>query len=281
MWYTGGMKQKILLLSSIAAGLVAAALAHAWFVAKTGEVDETKRRILAATRKVTVLGAARTIPRGATIRADDVLPLVLFESGTTGDNIPAEERLSVVGRVAAHTIGEGDPVLWTYLDGGRGAGRGLADDVPDGMRAVSIPVSGAAAVSGLVRPGDHVDVIGSFALPGEEPASETRFVTMTVLQNVTVLATGTATARSRDPLGESGGADGSYATVTLCSTPREAEVLVFAQQMRGRLFLTLRNGSDVYYEEELPRIDFSKIEGELGDLNRQRQSKLRGLPSRK
>ena len=106
-------------------------------------------------------------------------------------------------------------------------------------------------------------------------------MTMTVLQNVTVLATGTATARSRDPLGDPGGADGSYATVTLCSTPREAEVLVFAQQMRGRLFLTLRNGSDVYYEEELPRIDFSKIEGELGDLNRQRQSKLRGLPSRK
>ena len=281
MWYTGGMKQKILILSSIAAGLLAAALAHAWFVAKTGEVEETKRRILAATRKVTVLGASRTIPSGATIRADDVLPLVLFESGTTGDNIPAEERLSVVGRVAAHTIGEGDPILWTYLDGGRGAGRGLADDVPDGMRAVSIPVSGAAAVSGLVRPGDHVDVLGSFALPGEGPASEAQFVTMTVLQNVTVLATGTATARSRDPLGDPGAGDGSYATVTLCSTPREAEVLVFAQQMRGRLFLTLRNGSDVYYEEELPRIDFSKIEGELGYLNRQRQSKLRGLPARK
>ena len=276
------MKQKILLLSSIAAGLAAAALAHAWFVAKNGEVDEAKRRILAATRKTTVLGAARTIPQGATIRADDVVPLVLFESGTTGDNIPAEERLSVIGRVATHTIGESDPILWTYLDGGRGAGRGLADDVPDRMRAVSIPVSGAAAVSGLVRPGDHVDVLGAFALPQSGGAAgETQFATMTVLQNVTVLATGSATSRTRDRGDRDGDGAGSFSTVTLCATPREAEVLVFAQQMKGRLFLTLRNGSDVYYEEDLPRVDFSKIEEELGDLNRHRQSKLHGLPARK
>lgn len=273
------MKQKILLLSSIAAGLVAALLAHAWFVAKSGEVEQTKRRILAATRKVAVLGAARTIPQGATIRPDDLVSLVVFESGTTGDNIPVEERLSVVGRVAAHTIGENDPILWTYLDGGRGAGRGLADDIPDRMRAISIPVSGAAAVSGLVRPGDHVDVIGSFALPSSGGAAgETESVTMTVLQNVTVLATGTTTARNRDP--QAGRQEG-YGTVTLSATPREAEVLVFAQQMKGRLFLTLRNGADVYYEEDLPQVDFSKIAEELGDLNRHRQTKLHGLPARK
>jgi pilus assembly protein CpaB len=277
------MKQKILILASIAAGLAAAALAHAWFVAKNGEVEEMKRKILAATRKVTVLGAARTIPQGATIRADDLVPIVLFESGTTGDNIPVEERLSVVGRVASHTIGESDPVLWTYLDGGRGAGRGLADDVPDGMRAASIPVSGASAVSGLVRPGDHVDVLGSFALPGSDgkASGELQFVTMTVLQNVTVLATGTTTARSRTRRDGGDGATTGYGTVTLCATPREAEVLVFAQQMKGRLFLTLRNGSDVYYEKDLPRVDFSKIESELGDLNGLRQAKLHGIPSRK
>ena len=277
------MKQKILFLASIAAGLAAAALAHAWFVAKSAEVDAAKRRILAATRKTTVLGAARTIPQGATIRADDVVPLVLFESGTTSDNISVDERLSAIGRVAVHTVGEGDPILWTYLDGGRGAGRGLADDVPDGMRAVSIPVSGASAVSGLVRPGDHVDVLGSFALPegGAKDAGEARVVTMTVLQNVTVLATGTTTARSRAGSDRDGASSAGYGTVTLCATPREAEVLVFAQQMKGRLFLTLRNGSDVYYEADLPRVDFSKIEGELENLNKHRQTKLHGLPTRR
>ena len=58
-------------------------------------------------------------------------------------------------------------------------------------------------------------------------------------------------------------------------------MLVFAQQMKGRLFLTLRNGSDVYYEDDLPRVDFSKIEDELGDLNAHRQTKLHGLPARR
>ena len=277
------MKQKLLILASLAAGLAAAAVAHAWFIAKNSEIEATKKKILAATRKTTVLGAARTIPQGATIRADDLVPIILFESGTTSDNISVEERLSVIGRVAAHTIDESDPVLWTYLDGGKGAGRSLADDVPDGMRAVSIPVSGASAVSGLVKPGDHVDVLGSFTLPGggAAAAGETQAVTMTVLQNVTVLATGATTARSRRERGGDGASSAGYGTVTLCATPREAEVLVFAQQTGGRLFLTLRNGSDVYYEQDLPRVDFSKIESELEDLNKHRQTRLHGLPARK
>ena len=51
-------------------------------------------------------------------------------------------------------------------------------------------------------------------------------------------------------------------------------MLVFAQQMKGRLFLTLRNPSDLHFEEKLPRVDFRRIEEELEDLNAQRQRSL-------
>ena len=59
-------------------------------------------------------------------------------------------------------------------------------------------------------------------------------------------------------------------------TPREAEMLVFAEQIKGRLTLALRNRNDTYYEKELPRVDFDKIQSEIEKLNNQRQAnKLR------
>ena len=52
-------------------------------------------------------------------------------------------------------------------------------------------------------------------------------------------------------------------------------ILVFAQQMKGKLFLTLRNKSDVYFENDLPRVDFTQIEAELKTLNEYRQKEIR------
>ena len=77
-------------------------------------------------------------------------------------------------------------------------------------------------------------------------------------------------------LGDARGASG-YSSITLQVTPREAEILVFAQQMKGRLFLTLRNKSDVYFENDLPRVDFNQIETELKSLNDYRQKEIRRI----
>ncbi len=270
------MKQKALLVVSVAAGLLAAILARAWFDSRNREVEAMKDKIRRSQSVVRVIAFRRPLPAGTQIRTDDLGDLPLLEGYLTPDHVQVEDLNRVLGRRLAASVAAGAPLLWTYLDGGRESPRGLADDVRTGMRAVSIPVSGAAAVSGLVRPNDHVDVLGTFALPDENGGGAAgggeKLVTMTVLQNATVVATGSDTARSRALRGSS---DSGYSTVTILATPREAEVLVFAQQMRGRLFLTLRNPGDVQYENDLPRVDFSKIESELGSLNELRQSNLR------
>ena len=98
-------------------------------------------------------------------------------------------------------------------------------------------------------------------------------VTCTILQNVLVLATGKDTAKSA-PLHVQGGT--SYSTVTLEVSPREAEMLVFAEQIRGRLSLTLRNRNDTSYEKELPQVDFAKIRDEIETLNTKRQLEIGG-----
>ena len=266
------MKQKFLLVASIAVGLLAAILARAWVNARNAEVDARVARIKASQATVQVLYAARPLAAGTKLEMSDLAAGETLQVAVGSDNISALDAHRVVGRTLNHTVSAEDPLLWTYLEGGRDTVRKLSEDVSSGLRAISIPVSGAAAVSGLVRPSDHVDVLATFAtgLDKENP----ELVTMTVVQNVTVLATGAETSRTR-----SSAAAGSYGTVTLLVSPREAEVLVFAQQMRGSLFLTLRHPRDVHYESELPRVDFSKIESELKALNEERQKSTRRPPA--
>ena len=121
----------------------------------------------------------------------------------------------------------------------------------------------------MVKPNDHVDVIGTFDLSDPGAAVRTKsLVTCTILQNVLVLATGQQTSKSR---GKELGLSGGYSTVTLEVTPREAEMLAFSEQIKGRLVLTLRNRNDTSYERELPTVDFEKIKGEIEGLNLRRQ----------
>jgi Flp pilus assembly protein CpaB len=90
---------------------------------------------------------------------------------------------------------------------------------------------------------------------------------------VLVLATGKTTAKTVQGDGF-GSSPGNYSTVTLEVSPREAEMLAFAEQIRGRLSLSLRNRSDVSYEKELPKVDFAKIREEIESLNLKRQQKV-------
>ena len=266
------MKQKFLFAVSILVGLFAAALAHFWVMTKESHYNELNERFRA--QNIDIVVADRPLPAGTIIQLSDLSKTGRPSQHITDDHIKEGEFQRLIGKTLTQTLNYKDPVLWSYIDGGKERPRSLSSDIREKMRAVSIPVSGASGVSGLVRPNDCVDVLGSFALPAAAGAApdEMEMVTMTVLQNVTVLAIGSDTQRSLQDNRNSGG----YNSVTLQVTPREAEVLVFAQQMRGRLFLTLRNPSDVYFEEELPRIDFNQIESELKTLNKYRQENIRG-----
>ena len=48
-------------------------------------------------------------------------------------------------------------------------------------------------------------------------------------------------------------------------------MLAFAEQIKGRLVLSLRNRNDTHFERELPKVDFEKICGEIEELNEKRQ----------
>lgn len=265
------MKQRVILCIAVVAGLLAALLTRQYLAGKDREVERELARLARRYNRISVVTVTRDLPAGSVIQTTDIGAIEVVESQMRSDRILQEDWRSVVGRKALHRLDKGMPLFWTDIEGGApGQGR-LSQDVKETMRALSINVGGAAAVSGMVRPNDHVDVIGTFTFPSKDRPEEMELVTFTVVQDVTVLATGTET--SKNISGNTAKATG-YGTVTLEVTPREAEMLVFAEQIKGRLVLALRNPADVHYEKELPRVDFEKIESEIERLNTYRQRTL-------
>ena len=263
------MKKKIVLIASLVAGIIAAVLTRFYIAAKDAEVSKLKQSINEKYGTMQVLCFVKDVPGGATLSMNDLGLKSVPAIGMRGQALTEDNVKDVVGRKTLIMHTRGDVLFWADIEGGDLSLEGLSADIKKTMRAVSINCSGAAAVSSMVRPNDHVDVIGTFDF--DAGVGKKNFVTCTILQNVLVLATGSDTAKSR--AGGNLGLARGYSTVTLEVTPREAEMLAFAEQMKGRLVLTLRNRNDTSTERELPNVDFEKIRSEMEQLNLERQNK--------
>ena len=265
----GGMKRKIVLVASLVAGLLAALLTRVYISAKDAEVREMKESLVARYGgEMWVLCFKREVPGGTVLSKSDLQLKKVPVVGMQGQAVGEESFSDVVGRKLLYGHKAFDTLFWADVEGGNPTAGGLSADIKKQMRAVSINCAGAASVSGMVKPNDHVDVIGTFDLtdPAKASSKAKAIVTSTILQNVLVLAIGKQTAKTRAQDSAAG-----YATVTLEVTPREAEMLAFAEQMKGRLVLTLRNRNDKHFEKELPKVDFEKIMAEIEELNLSRQ----------
>lgn len=266
------MKQKVILIISVAIGLLAAFLTHSYLVAKDREVAKWKEDFNRKHSRIAVVGVKRDLPSGTVLTREDIGGLMIFENAYREQVVKAEDNLALIGRKTIRPLKANTVIFWSDIAGGEPGSQGLARDVKTRMRAMSVNVSGSGSVSGMVMPNDHVDVLGTFSFPSKTVQGEMELVTLTMLQDVLVLATGRETAKSR--LFSSGRGGSSYNMVTLEVTPREAEMLVFAEQIKGRISLALRNPDDVYFEKTLPKVDFQRIQSEIEELNVYRQQQL-------
>lgn len=264
--------------AALACGIVAALLTRFYLAGKDAEVARMKAAFAQRYGELDVLCFKRDVPSDTELTRKDIGEITVPKTGLRGQALTKDDLPSILGRKTVVPHRRGEVVFWSDIEGGDPHESGLAADIKRSMRAISINASGAAAVSGMIRPNDHVDVVGTFTFPGEDGRQDRmEMVTYTILQNVLVLATGRETAKTgvASRQGRMGASRDGYSTVTLEVTPREAEMLVFAEQMRGRLTLTLRNRNDTSAETELPQIDFQKIRGEIESLNNLRQERMR------
>jgi pilus assembly protein CpaB len=201
----------------------------------------------------------------------------------------------VVGRVAAVPIPQGAQVTGTSLI--EGGAESLAFSVPRGLRAIAIAVSDVTGVGGQLRPGNFVDVVGTFeyGMPsgtagGQITYSQERTETVTIAQNVQVVAVagepvaieGGSAANEEKPSPSPGPpALASLTSVTLLVTPAQVQELVLAQQI-GALTFSLRSSLDSA-PVELNRLDensFLRVPMPLKPRTQPVWREMRGVPQR-
>jgi pilus assembly protein CpaB len=226
----------LVVVAVFAAGLTA-------FLAKRWLDTQAMRRAQVDQAALTeVLVAAREMPAGTVLQGDDlrwerwpeaaINPRLVTRTG--GD----DTRAQYVGQVTRRVLAEGEPFTPAATFRPETAGV-LAGLLAPGMRAVSIGVTSASAVSGFITPGDRVDVVLAADVRKADNNAEdkggpiVRFAAETVLEDVKVLAVDQQIARGKD------GAAIQGKTATIEVTPKQAELLT-AASMLGQLSLVLR-----------------------------------------
>jgi pilus assembly protein CpaB len=176
-----------------------------------------------------VVIAANDLPVGSKIEEKDV-KVVRFPKADLPTNAISNKE-AVIDRGVILPIAKGEFILPSKI-AGQNAGYGLPALIPPGMRAVSVRVNEVVAVAGFVQPGTRVDVLWT-GTSGANNESQTT----TVLENVSVLATGQR--MERNPAGE----PFSAPVITLLVSPDDAQKLALASA-QGHIQLALRNPLD-------------------------------------
>jgi pilus assembly protein CpaB len=265
------MKQQWVLIVAVIAGIVAF-----WLTAQYLRAE--RQRIMGEAKQIYVVVAAADLPAGSVLKKDDLRKDLRYQSAVGNRAVLPDVVQEIIGKKLAFNIRRGDTILWSDVGEFLEAESGLAPMINDKMRAISISVDAVSSVSGMIKPNNHVDVLGTFSFPSATLTGEVETVTLIVLQDVTVLATGQQLAR-KGAFSLTGNraepATRGYSTVTLEVSPREAELLVFAQTVKGRLFLALRNPNDVSFVPDMPKINFEHLQKKLPELNLIRQRDIR------
>ena len=230
-----GLRRIIVLLIAVVAAGGTAMYARSWI-----EGQQTNIAAVAAPapqEKHEVLVADLDLPAGSFVK-----PQHLRWQQWPTDDVPATYVLrgvrtkeEMVGAVVRSRIATGEPITdgAVVKPGDRGF---LAAVLNPGMRAVSVPITPTSANSGLIFPGDRIDLILTQTLLPSEGESGARRVSETVLKNIRIIAMGVETGDDA----EAGKNNERAKTATLEVTPGQAETVTLLTEL-GKLSLSLRS----------------------------------------
>lgn len=212
------------------------------------QADMAKKRALAYQQGLTTVVIARQdIPSGTVVKesmlVEEKLPKKLIQPRAAG----SMDR--VVDRITVAPISKGEQILLNKITLG-GQESSLSMKIPAGKRAITVPVDNISSVGGMIRPGDHVDIVGMVPIPAinAEGKQVSQMTTMPLFQDVLVLAVG----REFTNIAGSGKEERSaYPVITFALSPQEANLIAFVQE-QGRIRLILRSPGDTQVQPIAP-----------------------------
>lgn len=207
--------------------------------------------------------AARPLPKGTLAREEDFtvrsVPPERVPQGAILET--PESKAGLPGSLIRKFVEAGSPV--TLQDILRPRDRGfLASVLAPDSRAISIKVDEEAGVSGLIRPGDHVDVVLTQVFEKADPAR--RALSETVLRNVRVIAIDQEIVQGGRPI--SGMVGKQTQTVSLELTQEQVKKVTVAKQL-GTLSLAVRAAVDQWDKADTGAMSSCDVSPELARQN--------------
>lgn len=217
------MNRKLLLVAGAAAAVVALLVLHAW--------QQRLMSIYSPGPEVIVAVAAHDLDAGTQMQARHIERRPYSQHLLAGIKDPIDHTLSgsIEGRTLSRPISQGEILRLADFEAEFDT-TSLAREVKQGLRAVPLAVDEINAFSGLVQPGDSIDVLAYLPHPRTG-----QFIVKSLLENVRVLATGDRMT--------TGGGFGGGGTITLLLS-REQAARVSLAQRSGQLVFMLRNPTD-------------------------------------
>jgi len=200
-----------------------------------------------APRTTDVFVPAAEIAAGTILTPDRLGRMALPPAAVTDEMFRADDdgAQTLEGSVARQMLPRGVPITKAAIvrPGDRGF---LAAVLPQGKRAISIPVGEVTGVSGLILPGDRVDLILTYSVDGGTIDAERDIrASETVMANLQVLALDRRLSQKQiapdgSPITD---APPIARTATLAVTPQQAEMITLATTL-GDLSLVLNSVHD-------------------------------------
>jgi pilus assembly protein CpaB len=184
--------------------------------------------------------AAHPLPAGTLAREEDfvtrAVPAKDLPDGAIIDTPDA--RVSLRGSLVRTFLDTGTPVTAAHVLRPRDRGF-LASVLEPGTRAISVAVDVESGVSGLVWPGDHVDVVLTHELDKSDSAHNT--VSEVVLRDVRIIAIDQEIVQGAPANNASAGKVAR--TVTFQVTPDQVKTVTVGEHI-GKLSLAMRSAVD-------------------------------------
>ena len=206
--------------------------------------DPVKVSVAAPAPMTRILISAEPIQAGTLLKDADLKEREVAAGDVTAADLVADDnnRAEVRGAMLRHYLDAGQPIRRADILRPRDRGF-LATVLAPGTRAISIGVDATTGASGLISPGDLVDIILTQEFARGETTAGRRVVAETVLSRVRVIAVDQQIAQGAPTpsVGQSAGASNRIASnVSLQVTPDQAAKIVVAGHL-GRLTLTVRS----------------------------------------
>lgn len=217
-------KTWIVLGVALGMGLLAAFIAHSYLSSQMAAIEAR-----ANGNKVPVVVAKRDLSKGTRLTPENVAVRAVPEAFAHSVAVSPRDFDRIDNRPLAYTIKAGEPIIWGLLE--RKDAPSFSAKVVAGRRAVTVPVNEINSISGLLEPGDTIDLMVTVE-------QKEKRITFPVLQGVRVMATG---QRMVDDT--KSGERRSYSTVTLDTSPEEAQYVIAALET-GKITALLRNPED-------------------------------------